>query len=163
MKKLKEFEYEIWTTEENGEKKYWVRVKYTDEITQVSLPVLRFLRCEEKRIRREKDVEREQGKDLSLNTLADVDTSEYWLADPNSFEDEIITNLTEEGFMKILTPRQLDIYLYCIVSGVGIREYAKANQMDHSSVRASIACIRKKVKKFFFDTPQTVKKCPCDK
>ena len=144
MKKLKEFEYEIWATEEDGEKKYWVRIKYTDEITQVSLPVLRFLRCEEKRIRREKDMEREQGKDLSLNTLADVDTSEYWLADPKNFEDEIIANLTEEEIMKILTPRQLDIYLCCFVSGVGIREYAKANQMDHSSVRASIACIRKK-------------------
>ena len=59
-------------------------------------------------------------------------------------EDEIIANLTKEEFMMILTPRQLDIYLCCIVSGVGIREYAKANQMDHSSVRASIACIRKK-------------------
>lgn len=163
MKKLKEFEYEIWATEENGEKKYWVRIKHTDEITQVSLPVLRFLRCEEKRIRREKDVEREKGKVLSLNTLTDGDTSEYWLADSNSFEDEIIANLAEEEFIKLLTPRQLDIYLRCIVSGVGIREYAKANQMNHSSVRDSIACIRKKIKKFSFDTPQMAKKCPCDK
>lgn len=40
MKKLKEFEYEIWATEEDGEKKYWVRIKYTDEITQVSLKAI---------------------------------------------------------------------------------------------------------------------------
>ena len=33
MQTLKEFDYNLWTTEENGIKKYWVGVKETGEST----------------------------------------------------------------------------------------------------------------------------------
>lgn len=43
MKALKEFDYNLWTTEENGVKKYFVGVKATGEVTEVDLSV--YLNC----------------------------------------------------------------------------------------------------------------------
>ena len=37
MKALKEFDYNLWTTEENGVKKYFVGVKATGEVTEVDM------------------------------------------------------------------------------------------------------------------------------
>ena len=152
MKSVKEFEYEIWTTEEEGEKKYWVRVKHTDEVTQVSLPVLRLLRCEEKRIRREREKKRIQGKDLSLNTLANEDVSEYWLADRNDPEKNIVSHLMEEELIEKLTPRQADVFLCCMVEGMSIREYCRQHHRSIGSVMCAVNAIRKKFKNIYFET-----------
>ena len=47
MKALKEFDYNLWTTEENGVKKYFVGVKATGEVTEVDAEVMKVLRNEE--------------------------------------------------------------------------------------------------------------------
>lgn len=52
MKTLKDFDYNLWTTEENGIKKYYVRTKTTGEVTEVDAGVMRLLRSEEKKMRR---------------------------------------------------------------------------------------------------------------
>ena len=52
MKALKEFDYNLWTTEENGVKKYFVGVKATGEVTEVDAEVMKVLRNEEKKMRR---------------------------------------------------------------------------------------------------------------
>ena len=44
MKALKEFDYNLWTTEENGVKKYFVGVKATGEVTEVDAEVMKVLR-----------------------------------------------------------------------------------------------------------------------
>jgi len=53
MKSLKEFDYDIWTKEENGNKRCFARIKSTGEITEISIEVMRLLRNEEKKLRRE--------------------------------------------------------------------------------------------------------------
>ena len=50
----KEFDYDLWTTEEG---KYMVRVKATGEVTEVGREVMKALRAEEKRMRRSFAVE----------------------------------------------------------------------------------------------------------
>ncbi len=49
MKTPKEFDYDLWTTEDG---KYMVRVKSTGEVTEVERDVMRVLRAEEKKMRR---------------------------------------------------------------------------------------------------------------
>ena len=73
----KEFDYDLWTTEEG---KYMVRVKATGEVTEVSREVMKALRAEEKRMRRSfasesLDDEQEEGGNtvLSLDALPDDD------------------------------------------------------------------------------------------
>lgn len=53
MKTLKEFDYDLWATEENGQKRYFARVKATHEETEISLEVMRLLLSQEKQMRRE--------------------------------------------------------------------------------------------------------------
>ena len=55
MKTLKEFDYDLWATEENGQKRYFARVKATHEETEISLEVMRLLLSQEKQMRREYD------------------------------------------------------------------------------------------------------------
>lgn len=47
MKALKEFDYNLWTTEENGVKKYFVGVKATGEVTEVDAEVMKVLNAQE--------------------------------------------------------------------------------------------------------------------
>lgn len=61
MKALKEFDYNLWTTEENGVKKYFVGVKATGEVTEVDAEVMKVLRNEEKKMRRH--IEEERGQE----------------------------------------------------------------------------------------------------
>ena len=70
MQTLKEFDYNLWTTEENGIKKYWVGVKATGEVVEVDLEVMRLLRNEEKKLRREIEDQSEMGTVLSLDDVS---------------------------------------------------------------------------------------------
>ena len=42
MYKSKEFDYDLWTTQEGGTKHYWARVKATGEVAEISIEVMRF-------------------------------------------------------------------------------------------------------------------------
>lgn len=53
MKTLKDFDYDLWTVEESGRKRYFARVKATKEETEISLEVMRRLLSQEKQMRRE--------------------------------------------------------------------------------------------------------------
>ena len=44
MKALKDFDYNLWTTGENGVKKYFVGIKATGEVTEVDAEVMKLLR-----------------------------------------------------------------------------------------------------------------------
>ena len=39
MYKSKEFDYDLWTTQEGGTKHYWARVKATGEVAEISIEV----------------------------------------------------------------------------------------------------------------------------
>ena len=108
MKKLNDFEYDLWTTE--------VRVRLTKEECQVDRETFRLLRAEEKRLRRERMPEKKKTvsnqpfsmeqtrRPLSLQTLCpgdDEEEGEFWLIDPNNMEDIITTKLLEEAFLAL--------------------------------------------------------------
>ena len=52
MKALKEFDYNLWTTEEDGGKKYFVGVKATGEVTEMSGTLQLYITgdCEEQEL-----------------------------------------------------------------------------------------------------------------
>ncbi len=73
MKKLNDFEYDLWTTEDG---RRMVRVRATREECQVDQETFRLLRAEEKRLRREQTPEKREGvaeetakRPLSLDML----------------------------------------------------------------------------------------------
>ncbi len=148
MYKSKEFDYDLWTTTENGIKRYWARVRATGEVTEINHEVMRFLRTEEKRLYREITADRKYGSTLSLDVPYDEEKS-VWEADNNFGVIEMETKLEEEKFRRMLTAKQLDIYIHCIRGGESATAYGIRHGKTQQAVTASIAFIRKKAKKYF--------------
>lgn len=139
-----------------------VRVKRTGEISEVDREVMRILRAEEKRLRRSKQgvpisgtegkTTEERASVLSLNYVSYEgceDSEPYWLIDPSSMEESIMFWMSEKAFRASLTPKQLDIYLNCIIGGQSKIKYAAANNMQRQSVYNAAELIRKKAENFF--------------
>lgn len=153
MKTLKEFDYDLWTTEDSQGKHYWTKVKVIGEAIEVSHEVMKFLRSEEKKMRREIEEEAERGgADLSLDTLPVNDEGEFWIKDPANLEEDVLECLRLEEFRQLLTPPQLSIFDECLCGHTSQVEYAIAHGIRKQSVLDSIKLIQKKAKKFFCDT-----------
>ena len=149
MKTLKEFDYDLWATEEGSAKRYWVRVKLTGEVSEVSQEVMTLLWNEEKRMRREYlQANTQGGTPLSYDAVP-IDESSIWLMDPTNTEDNILFNLYLKEFRLLLTPVQLSVLDDCLLAGVSIREYAKLNDRNHKSIQETVEAIRNKYKKYF--------------
>lgn len=161
MKKLNDFEYDLWTTEDG---KCMVRVRLTKEECQVDRETFRLLRAEEKRLRRERTPEKKKTASnqpfsmeqtrcpLSLQTLCpgdDEEEGEFWLIDPNNMEDIITTKLLEEAFLATLTPHQAEVYHYCVAGRMGKSQYAAYCGVSPASVSKAIRKIQTSAKKFF--------------
>ena len=125
-----------------------MRVKQTGEVSEVSIDVLRFLRSEEKSIRRLKKVLHDREADLYLDLFCNDEFGECWLVDPKDYLDEAIAHLLVEEFKHTLSARQMDVYHRCIVEGISIREYAREHHLDYKSVFSAITGIRKNFKNF---------------
>ena len=151
--------YDLWTTEDG---KCMVRVKITGEVTEVDRKVMRILRAEEKRLRRSKQgvpisgtegkTAEERASVLSLSYVSYEgceDLEPYWLIDSSSMEESVMFWMSEKEFRATLTPRQLDIYLNCIIGGQSKIDYAAANNMQRQSVYNAATLIMKKAKYFF--------------
>lgn len=152
MKTLKEFDYDLWATEENGKKRYFARVKATHEETEISLEVMRLLLSQEKQMRREYERQQNSGTILSLDTVYDSgDLGEpEWLVDKTQdVENESVMSIVQDEFYKDLTPRQKDIFNMCMVNEIPIRKYAREHGISHVSVLETVEAIRKKYKKYF--------------
>lgn len=154
-----EFDYDLWTTEDG---KCMVRVKITGEVTEVDRKVMRILRAEEKRLRRSKQgvpisgtegkTAEERASVLSLSYVSYEgceDLEPYWLIDSSSMVESVMFWMSEKEFRATLTPRQLDIYLNCIIGGQSKIDYAAANNMQRQSVYNAATLIMKKAKYFF--------------
>ena len=151
-----EFDYDLWTTEDG---KCMVRVKLTGEVTEVDRDVMRTLRAEEKKLRRAMSgtpiVGAEEGETESVLSTSYVscegceDLEGAWLEDPENFIEEVTMRMMEDSFQKELTPREQDVYNFCIRQGKGQQEYAKQSGLSVSRVSKIIAAIRKKAKIFF--------------
>ena len=154
-----EFDYDLWTTEDG---KCMVRVKITGEVTEVDRKIMRILRAEEKRLRRSKQgvpisgtegkTAEERASVLSLSYVSYEgceDLEPYWLIDSSSMEESVMFWMSEKEFRATLTPKQLDIYLNCIIGGQSKIDYAAANNMQRQSVYNAVTLIMKKAKYFF--------------
>ncbi len=148
MYKSKEFDYDLWTTNENGTKHYWARVRATGEMTEISHEVMKFLRAEEKRVYREITAIQKYGLPLPLDIPHDDEISS-WEEDNNYSVVEMETRLEEEEFRHLLTEEQLDVYNHCILGDETAIAYGKRHGKTQQAVTATIALIRKKAKKYF--------------
>lgn len=148
MFKLKEFDYDLWTTQEGGTKHYWARVKATGEVAEISVEIMRCLRAEEKRIYREIEASRKRGAMLSLEFLYDEE-KDGWLSDCGIGASEMENTLTEEALRRLLTPAQLSVFNECLIGGKSQSAYAAEHGVTKQSVFDTITLIRKKAKNYF--------------
>lgn len=147
MYKNKEFDYDLWTTETDGEKKYWVRVRNSNEVVEVNLEIMRFLRNQEKSLYR--DIINTKDTLLSLDALNENDErTEEWLIDKYCFEEDILFKIVEEEFLKTLTQHQKEIFLNVIKNDEPKISFAKRKQISFRSVSRATERIQKNFKKF---------------
>ena len=160
MKKLIDFEYDLWTTEDG---RCMVRVRLTREECEVDRETFRLLRAEEKRLRRERTPEKKEAignqafstsrakQPLSLQTIcsSNDEDGEFWLTDTRNFVDDVILLQLLEQFREQLTNRQLDVFEKCLLEGMSLRAYAREKGCAFSTVKGIQDEIRKKFKKFF--------------
>lgn len=148
MKTPIEFDYDLWTTEDG---KCMVRVKLTGEVTEVARDVMKLLRAEEKKMRRSFAGDAtENGKTiLSLDELPEDVKSPAWLVDPHDFVKELTLKQLEAEFIKNLSYREREVYLYCIQEGHSQQEYAEKSGVSIYRVCNVVAKLRKKAKIFF--------------
>ena len=142
MKTLKEFDYDLWTTNEDGKKRYFARVKKTGEVTEISLEVRRYLMSLEKQI--------------GFRTIRSMDAmicdddmcDSIWLLDKTQdAEDDIIFEEMAAEFADTLTPLQRSVFYECMLGGKKLVEYASEHDMNPRCVAAAVKLIRKKAKK----------------
>ena len=159
-----EFDYDLWTTEDN---KCMVRVKFTGEVCEVTRETFRLLRAEEKKLRRSMHgvpvcKDSETGEEIRMTVLS-LDFVSYegegsesmasaWAEDPIRTDELIQTKMLEEEFVNSLTPAQHDVYLNCLCGGMSLLAYAKQEGLSFSTVKDTRDAIRKKFKKIFGST-----------
>lgn len=140
-----EFDYDLWTTEDG---KCMVRLKATGEECEVSIEIFRYLRAEEKRIRRTFDGD----ATLSLDVIiADDDNmTPGWLIDVAESPESVVSSRTlEEEFINRLTPVQHDLYLKCLCGGLPLAQYARHKNLHVTTVWEIRNAIREKYKRIF--------------
>lgn len=148
MYKSKDFDYELWTTTENGTKHFWTRVKATGEVTEVSHKVMKFLRAKEKKMYREITAIKKDGSPLSLD-IPHNEEKEHWNGDYRAGVGEMETILFEEEFRKTLTPNQILIFDECLLGNMSETVFAAKHNISIPVACKRIAAVRKKAKKFF--------------
>ena len=160
MRTPKDFDYDLWTTEDG---KRMVRVKATGEVTEVSREIMKLLRAEEKKQRREMEgipisgskTEKATLLSLDIISLENFSDNEYcpsWLVD-NTFNPENIASVKElkKKFIESLSPAQREVFLKCFCGGMSCREYARKKNVDHVIIVRIAKRIRKKYLEVFGD------------
>lgn len=154
MKTPKEFDYDLWKTEEG---RYMVRVKETGEVCEADSATMRLLRAEEKRLRRSMQGAPAIGSGereivLSLDYVSTDESGEMtpvWLEDPSNVEDMTLDKLLFSELLESLTEKQRELFTSCIQNGISLREFARSKRIDFKSARERMEQIQKKYKKFF--------------
>ena len=161
MKKLIDFEYDLWTTEDG---RCMVRVRFTKEECEVDRETFRLLRAEEKRLRRElslpadvEDLNPQAAMTQNIKhplPLDDVDLDEEserasWYFDPHDEEKESIHRMAEKAFLDTLTPIQVKVYNLFLANGLSYKECSSICGVSYQAVQKSVRQIREKAKKFF--------------
>ena len=162
MLNLKDFDYILW---KDSEGRCFVKVKFTDEVTEVSEQVFKNLRNEEKRIYRELELrdklyseEEEERTKASVMfpssyfseiELEENESESFVLEDMCNFEDEVICKDLEEKFLMLLTKTQKEVFIDVLLGGETQRDFAERKGINKRAVNNRIEKIRKKAKNFF--------------
>jgi len=163
MYKNKNFDYDLWTTNDDGTKRYWVRIRATQKVTEVDLATIRFLRNEEKKIFRKTETTDQNAPidaftdskigifyPMSLdfdNDNNDGDTA--WTTTTIDVATLIIEKEQMESFVSSLTEYQQKVFKAIFQQGESQTDFAKQHNVSARSVRYVIDSIRKKAKEFF--------------
>ena len=124
--------------------------KRTGDVCEVSHEVMKFLRREEKRMRRELEQSAcGNGNLLSLDSVPCQGEESVWLKDNRKYEDDVLTEMNDEAFCALLTGKQLEVFSACIQGGMTPTEYSRFKVISRQSVNDTITQIRKKAKKHF--------------
>lgn len=163
MLNLKEFDYILW---KDSEGRCFVKVKFTDEVSEVNEQVFRTLRNEEKRLYREIELNeslKSEDADETIKDKAkvmfpvsydimvenDEESQSSWLASQRNFEEELIASDLEEKFVGTLTEIQKEVFFNVLIGGEKEYVYADRKGVTEAAIRNTIKQIRKKAKKFF--------------
>lgn len=161
MKTLKDFDYDLWTSTENGKEKYWVRIKRTGEVCEVDITTMRELRKCEKQMRR--TINKQSEADicvLSLDYLPEESKENMsWVKDTYDLEDEVYCKTIKEIIYSVLTEKQKEVFRNCILENKSLREYAKEKGLSYSTIRETRDAIRKKAAEIIGSPAHLSKKC----
>ena len=159
MRTPKEFDYDLWI--DRNDRQCYVRVKDTGKVSAVNADTFRFLRREEKRLRREitpdnpgeaPSARHEILHPLSLDFAiegSDGDIAPAWAVERDNSSEDALSNLLEEELIRSLTAREADVYKHCIVDGMKYLTYAKKTGIDVANITRTVGRIRKRAKKLF--------------
>jgi len=150
MKTHSTFDYDLWTTDENGEKKYWTRIKSTGEVSEVSEEIFRYMNSEDKKIRRQvNETIHVSGIVYSLDaTNEDGLTLLDTISDPYDLEGSYMLHSLLESFKETLPDSQRLLFTEVFENGQTIQGYAIAHGISGSAAYKVNDKINKKLKKF---------------
>ncbi len=159
MKTPKEFDYDLWKDEAG---KYFIRVKQTREVCEVTIDTFRILRNEAMAMYRSQKglpvYGKKNGKSILVECVGTVSIdlidsngmNSAWVSDNGKECERIINKIAIEEFKQILTEKQLEVLNKCLSDGMLPAEFAREKGISKRAVSYTIEAIIKKAKKYFY-------------
>lgn len=165
MYKNNEFEYDLWKDQEGH---CFARIKGSELFCEISAETMKFLRREEKRLQRDKELKKllmttcddnnglsdERNRAAILYPISlsenrgEIDNRESaWLKCVESVEEDVIRRDFLKRLFEQLSPKQKDVFLNVMLGGETQQEYASKCGTTQRAVRNTIEKIIKKAKK----------------
>ena len=162
MYKNKEFEYDLWKTDDGH---YFVRVKADGKISEISRQVFLFLRSQEKELFRSQELKRIGTEEFAVNDTKkqkaavehplsldpmceDIDES-AWEQCGEDLAELVCMNMMLMDFEQTLSEIQLKVYTCILVNQETVQAFADRTGVSKRSVFYVLKKIQEKAKDFF--------------
>lgn len=151
MKTHIEFDYDLWTTVENGKKRYWTRVKASGEVAEVNEEIFRYMNNEDKKIRRQiSDANDVTGTIYSLDAAnEDGITILDSLRDSFDLEQTVEIETLIKNFKESLTEHQKDFFVEVIEQGDSLSAFGRAHGITRIAAHHLEKKVTEKLKRFY--------------
>ena len=162
MYKNKEFEYDLWKSEDGH---YFARVKTTGEVSAISRDIFRYLRCQEKETYRRQELKRVNGKGtaanesvkrkaaveepLSLDPMDEDVEESAWGYTELDFTDIVCLGMLLTEFERTLSEKQLEVYTCVLKNRETLQAFADRKGVTKRSVCYVLKKIHEKAEIFF--------------
>ena len=165
MYKNNEFEYALWKDKEG---RCFARIKGSKSFCEISMETMKFLRREEKRLQREKELKKilattSADEDvpsderiraavlyplsLSDNNGEDGNRESSWLESYENVEDRLLQREFIQKLFEVLSPQQQRVFNAIILEGHTYKDYSEKSGISGSRISIIMKKIRKKAKK----------------